>query len=288
MSSDEAVLVLGFGGPRQRAETRPFVEAVLAGRGAPPGRVDQVIAQYDQVGGFSPYVLEAERLTAGLTVELRNAGWTGPVALAMRYGGPSIPEVLSALQAAGTRRLRVLPMTAFGGADAGARYLASLDGCPLSWRASGPFWDDPALVSAWVRACGPVDGGDVLLFSAHSVPVSAASPYQAEVASLAAAVAGGLGAESHQLGWQSRSGPPQQPWLIPSIEDQLRALASSGATGVRVLPVGFLCEHVEIRYDLGVAAARVAAELGLRCSVVRPPVADPDLLVSLSRRLLAL
>jgi len=104
-----------------------------------------------------------------------------------------------------------------------------------------------------------------LVFTAHSVPVAMAAraPYVAEVTASARAVAERLGRTRWQVAYQSRSGSPHEPWLEPDVNDALRALAADGARDVVVVPVGFVCDHVEVLYDLDVAARATARAAGL-------------------------
>jgi ferrochelatase len=107
--------------------------------------------------------------------------------------------------------------------------------------------------------------GAALVFTAHSIPTPMAevSPYVAETTASARAVAERLGHRRWQVAWQSRSGRPSDPWLEPDVNDALRALAASGVTDAIVMPIGFVCDHVEVLYDLDVEARATAATLGL-------------------------
>jgi ferrochelatase len=104
-----------------------------------------------------------------------------------------------------------------------------------------------------------------LVFTAHSIPtaMAAASPYVEELTAAAQAVAGQLGARAHEIAYQSRSGSPQEPWLEPDVNDTLRRLAAAGASEAVAVPIGFVCDHVEVLYDLDVEARATAAALGL-------------------------
>jgi ferrochelatase len=249
--------------------------------------VDAVVRQYDAVGGRSPYVDEATAFREALAEALRGLGWGGPVELAMRYGHPELGPVLERLRGSGVRSLRVLPMTPFGGADARGRYLATLEGVPFEVLPAPPYGHLPALAQAWSRAVPARLPGEIALLTAHSVPVAAAEPYRGEVEALAAAVGVALGDARPILAWQSRSGPPSQPWLGPDVEAALCDIAATGGRSVVAVPIGFLCDHVEIQYDLGVAAARRAQELGLGFRVVTPPARDRALAAALAAILLA-
>ncbi len=114
-------------------------------------------------------------------------------------------------------------------------------------------------VPAGRRAAAPV------VFTAHSVPVAMAqgSPYASQLEAAARRIAERLGVARWSVAFQSRSGSPRDPWLEPDVADVVRALAGQGARDVVVVPVGFVCDHVEVLYDLDVEAAGVARALGL-------------------------
>jgi ferrochelatase len=138
-----------------------------------------------------------------------------------------------------------------------------------------PWFDRPGFIAAVAdrarvarEAVPPAERSAVpVVFTAHSIPVAMAdaSPYVHDYATAARAVAGRLGYERFTLAYQSRSGSPRDPWLEPDVNDVLRDLAAGG--GVRdvvVVPIGFVCDHVEVLYDLDVEARAVAGGLGLR------------------------
>jgi ferrochelatase len=104
-----------------------------------------------------------------------------------------------------------------------------------------------------------------VIFTAHSIPASMAAdaPYEAQVHEGAAAVAARLGLAHHAVAYQSRSGNPRDPWLGPDIAEAIRQAAAQGARDLVVMPLGFLCDHVEVLYDLDVEAREVAAALGV-------------------------
>jgi protoporphyrin/coproporphyrin ferrochelatase len=104
-----------------------------------------------------------------------------------------------------------------------------------------------------------------LVFTAHSIPraMAAHSPYEAQLRETADLVASALGRSRYALAYQSRSGPPGQPWLEPDIRDELQSVAKDGASDVVVAPIGFVSDHMEVVYDLDIAARSRARELGL-------------------------
>jgi ferrochelatase len=112
--------------------------------------------------------------------------------------------------------------------------------------------------------------------------MAAGSPYAAQLAAAARAIAGRLGRAAWTLAYQSRSGSPRDPWLEPDVSDAIRALAREGARDVVVVPVGFVCDHVEVLYDLDVEARRVAEAAGV--AFHRAPAANdhPDFIAMLA------
>jgi ferrochelatase len=111
----------------------------------------------------------------------------------------------------------------------------------------------------------PVRRWTPLVFTAHSIPVpmAEASAYVAELTSAASAVAARLDHPRWSIAYQSRSGNPRDPWLEPDVSDVLRSLAADGERHAVVVPVGFVCDHVEVLYDLDVEAAATARAAGL-------------------------
>jgi ferrochelatase len=124
-------------------------------------------------------------------------------------------------------------------------------------------------------ACGELPEGH-LVFTAHSVPLAMAgsSPYVAELERACAAVAGSLGRSDWKLVWQSRSGPPSQPWLEPDICDYLRQIRRD----VVIAPIGFLSDHMEVIYDLDVVARQAAQESGIRMARARTVGTHPAMI----------
>jgi ferrochelatase len=130
--------------------------------------------------------------------------------------------------------------------------------------------------------------GTPLIFTAHSVPVAMAdaSPYVSDFVTAARAVAGQLRHPRWSLAYQSRSGAPGDPWLEPDVVDVLRSLAANGETHAVVVPLGFVCDHVEVLYDLDVETRRVAEEAGLalhRAAAVNDHPAFIEMLADLVR-----
>jgi len=275
----DAVLLISFGGPQGPDDIRPFLANVLRGRRVPPERVEEVAHHYDLFGGVSPITEITRRQAAGLSSRLVSAGHTLPVYVGMRNWHPFLPETLAAMAARGHRRALAIVLSAFRTEASWDRYVADV----AAARAGTPGAPDIVFAEPWYAHPGyvgavadgiastlgaiPVDErlDAPLVFTAHSVPVAmaSASPYVADFTAAARAVAGRLDRRRWSLAYQSRSGSPHEPWLEPDVGDTIATLAREGARHVVVSPIGFVCDHVEVLYDLDVEARRRAAEHGL-------------------------
>jgi len=280
MSAIDAVLLVAFGGPTAPAEIRPFLENVTRGRHIPPERLDEVAHHYERMpGGRSPLNELTEAQAEGLRRALAAAGHARPVFVGMRNWRPYLHETLAAMTAGGHRRALAIVLSTFRTEASWDRYVADVEaarartpGAPAIVVAP-PWFAHPRYVAAAAdgvrRALAEVPAAQraeaPLVFTAHSVPVAMAeaSPYVADFATTARAVAATLGHARWALAYQSRSGSPREPWLEPDVADAITALAKDGARHVVVAPIGFVCDHVEVLYDLDIEARRVAAEHGV-------------------------
>lgn len=280
MSPSDAVLLVAFGGPEQPEDVRPFLERVTAGRGIPPARLAEVARHYERIGGRSPLGAWTRRQAEALGRALAARGDRRPVYVGMRHWHPFLADTLAAMAGRGHRHARVIVLSAFQVEASWDRYLADVTAARAAAGARAPevsFAPCPgtrpgyaAAVAARVRDALDLLGperraGAALLFTAHSVPVAmaAGAPYAAQLAAAAADVAARVGAGAWSVAYQSRSGPPREPWLEPDVAGALRELAAGGTRDVVVVPIGFVCDHVEVLYDLDVEARARAGALGL-------------------------
>jgi ferrochelatase len=274
----DGVVLLGFGGPTSPDEIRPFLDRVLHGRPVPPPRYEAIVEHYMHIGGRSPYNDLSRRQASALADELKARGVNARVHLGFRNAAPLIADVFADLASAGARELFAIPLTAYGGSASAQRYVdAASDALKMlgerapSVRYAAPFYDRRLFIQAHasrirqaLRQRGARDLSEIeLVFTAHSVPLSAATPYGQEIEMAARRIAEVAAAPSWTLAYQSRSGSPSEPWLEPDVRDTLRSLAKRGVRDALLAPVGFLCEHVEVLYDLDVDAAAVAGECAI-------------------------
>jgi ferrochelatase len=276
----EAVLLIGFGGPTAPGDVRPFLANVLRGRPAPPRRVEEVVRHYEIIGGFSPYNELTFRQARALRDHLRRHGPALPVFVGMRNWHPYLAETLALLQRSGVRRAIGFILAAQQNDASWDRYQRDVAAARATLADAAPeidyvpgWHDHPLFLAAMVervgealRAC-PIEDRSALrlIFTAHSIPVSlaATSPYVAQLEEQARAIAASFPGLAHRLAFQSRSGNPADPWLEPDVGAALAEEAARGTRAVVVAPLGFLCDHVEVLYDLDVEARAIADGLGL-------------------------
>ncbi|MCE0762118.1 ferrochelatase [Pseudonocardia kujensis] len=288
--SYDALLLLSFGGPEGPDEVRPFLENVVRGRGVPPERLDAVEEHYQHFGGVSPINARNRELIAAI-----RSRTDLPVYFGNRNWHPMVEETVAEMTRDGVRNALVFATSAYGGYSACRQYDDDIERARAAVGADAPhltklrhFFDHPLFVQAnadAVRAAlATVPGGARVVFTAHSIPVAADAAagvpeegghrYSRQIAEAARLVAAELGISEYDVVWQSRSGPPQVPWLEPDIVDHVEALHAKGIEAVVVAPVGFVSDHIEVIWDLDNEAAEKAAELGM--AFARAATAGPD------------
>ncbi|HEY3065583.1 MAG TPA: ferrochelatase [Methylomirabilota bacterium] len=276
----DSVLLIAFGGPTAPDEVRPFLEVVARGRRIPPARLDEVAEHYFRLpGGCSPLNDLTDAQARALTRALEGAGQPLPVFVGMRNWHPFLHETLAEMAACGARRALGVIMSAFRTEASWDRYQADVaaarahtPGAPDVVFAP-PWFDHPRFIAAVADrtraafAAIPTDRRrwTPLIFTAHSVPVAmaAASPYVSDLTWAAREVVSRVGHPRFSIAYQSRSGAPGDRWLEPDVRDVLKTLAGDGERAAVVVPIGFVCDHVEVLHDLDVEARDVASELGL-------------------------
>jgi len=277
----DAVLLLSFGGPEGPDDVVPFLENVTRGRGIPRERLEEVGRHYFLFGGVSPINGQCRELLAALRAELEAHGPRLPLYWGNRNWHPLLADTVRQMADDGVRRAVAIATSAYSSYSACRQYLDDIERAraAVGERAPRieklpPFWNHPGFIetmAANTRAAfarlRTAPERTRLVFTAHSIPsaMAATCDYEAELREASALVA--ERAAPPGCGWdlvyQSRSGPPQQPWLEPDICDHLRALRAAGAEGVVVAPIGFVADHMEVKYDLDTQAREVAGALGL-------------------------
>jgi ferrochelatase len=280
MRAVDAVLLIAFGAPTAPEEIRPFLEIVTRGRRISRERLEEVAHHYERMpGGRSPLNELTDRQAEALRHALARAGLRLPVFVGMRNWHPFVRETLAAMTAAGHRRGVGVILSPFRSEASWERYMKDVadarrevPGAP-EIAFTPPWGAHPEFVAAaadCVRtALEKVPAADreeaALVFTAHSIPraMADASPYVDDFTAAARAVARDLGLERWTCAYQSRSGSPGDAWLEPDIGHVVQHLAAGGTRHVVVMPLGFVCDHVEVLYDLDIEARALAAVSGL-------------------------
>lgn len=269
----DALLIFSFGGPQGPDDVMPFLRGIVAGRGVPDARLQSVASNYDAVGGVSPINAANEQLVADVQAELDRRGHRTRVYLGNRHWRPFVADAVAAMEVDGVTEAAVFITSAYGSYPGCRAYLDALDGLdtPIAFHPLRRFFNHPGFLEPIVeRARAAAEGLEEprLVFSAHSIPTSMAltSPYEAQLRSACAHVAAALGVPAWDLVWQSRSGPPQVPWLEPDVCDFLAEVDADRP--VLLVPIGFVSDHMEVVWDLDTQAAAVARQRGI--PMVRP------------------
>jgi ferrochelatase len=271
--------MIGFGGPEKPEDIRPFLEQVTRGRRIPPERLEKVAHQYELIGGRSPLNELTFRQAQALRAKLKEQGHELPVYVGMRNWHPLLVDTVRQMSEDGVRHavgLIMAPQQSDSGWEQYRRNIAdavSQAGVMLTVEYAPPLFDHPQFIEAVARR---VSEGLTqipqsnrrrapMIFTAHSVPTSDefSGRYVQQLNTSAELLVQQLQYPAWMLAYQSRSGRPQDPWLEPDIHDALRQLAVREVKYAVVVPIGFVCDHVEVLYDLDIQAAQTAQELGI-------------------------
>ena len=279
----EAVLLVAFGGPQGLADVRPFLANVLRGRPVSPERIDEVAHHYERFGGVSPLTDLTMAQARALEERLAARGLPLPVHVGMRNWHPFLADTLTEMSRRGVRRaigVLAAAQRSYSGClqyrenvrDARAALIGAGVAAPAVTYVSD-WYEHPGFIAAhadhvrraYAQLPEPRRGTARLIFTAHSIPTGMAAryPYEAQIRASARLIAAAVERSDWTVVYQSRSGRPGDPWLEPDVCDYLRQERPAGLDAAVLCPVGFLCDHVEVLYDLDVEAADVCRELGI-------------------------
>jgi len=280
----DAVLLVSFGGPESPDDVMPFLENVLRGKNVPRQRMLEVAEHYKSFGGVSPINEQNRQLIAALEEDFKANHVSLPIYFGNRNWHPLLPDALQQMRDDGVKNALALFTSPYSSYSGCRQYRENIADAQKEVGAGAPqidkvraFFNHPGFVEASTiclqEALDQFPQEDnaapvTVLFTAHSIPLSMASNcrYAEQLTETSRLVAQGcnVSAEQWKLVYQSRSGPPQQPWLEPDICDAVRDAAAAGAKRVVIAPVGFISDHMEVIYDLDHEAADVAKELGVQ------------------------
>jgi protoporphyrin/coproporphyrin ferrochelatase len=279
-STYDAVLLIAFGGPASPDEIRPFLARVTKGIPIPPERLEEVAHHYEALGGKSPLNAITSRQAHALQKLLIEGGTPLPVYVGMRNSSPFFAETLQRMNGDGVKRALGFILSSHRSEASWERYQKNIADARAELGENAPavefsegWHDHPLFVQCWAELIQSAFAGipsdrraaAPLLFTAHSLPaaMAARSPYVEQLHKSARLIADQLGHRRWSIAYQSRSGKPSDPWLEPDVGAVLRDLAAQGYHEVVVAPLGFVCDHVEILYDLDIEARKIAHDLGM-------------------------
>jgi ferrochelatase len=299
----DAIVLAGFGGPEGQDDVIPFLRNVTRGRGIPDERLEEVAHHYRHFGGVSPINEQNRRLKAALEAELASRGIDLPVIWGNRNWDPYLTDALREARERGFGTLLGLATSAYSSYSSCRQYRedfagaleATELGAELRVDKVRQYFDHPGFVEPFVDGLrtaladlaerGIAEDATRVLFATHSIPTGDAErsgprdrdlgeggAYAAQHRAVAEVVMreAGAGAGTRwQLVYQSRSGPPTQPWLEPDVNDAIAALPAEGVEAVVIVPLGFVSDHMEVLWDLDTEATETAEEHGL--VVIRTP-----------------
>jgi ferrochelatase len=277
----DALLFVSFGGPEGMDDVMPFLENVLRGRNVPRERMLEVAHHYELFNGVSPLNAQNRQLIAELREELNDHGINLPIYWGNRNWNPLLSDTMRQMKSDGIKHTLAFFTSAYSSYSGCRQYREDLQ-CAIDEVGEGApeisllrkFYNHPGFIKAnasYVKASIDQIPEDLrakaaVTFTAHSIPLTMAqnSHYVAQLTESCQLVMDELGG-SHlwRLVYQSRSGPPSQPWLEPDIGEHLRLLCVEGTKAVVISPIGFISDHIEVKFDLDIEAQSICDEIGL-------------------------
>ena len=262
----QAVLLLAHGAPERLDDIPAYLQYVRGGRPTPAKIVEEVRQRYAEIGGSSP-LLARTREQAGALQALLDV----PVYFGMRNWHPFIQETMAQVRAAAVERIVAICLAPqYSKASVGFYFRRTQEAkqalglqAEIAWAKS--FHDAPLLIQGFHERLAPLLPAGRVLFTAHSLPervLERADPYDAETHATAAAVASRAGLAAWDFAYQSQ-GFTEEIWLGPSVESRLDQYAAEGVRDVVLAPIGFVCDHVEILYDVDILFRNYARDRGI-------------------------
>ncbi|MBP7577750.1 MAG: ferrochelatase [Candidatus Obscuribacter sp.] len=278
-SKYDAILFLSFGGPEGMADVMPFLENVLRGKNVPEARMKEVAHHYELFGGVSPINAQNRNLIKGLEAELKKRDIALPIYFGNRNWHPMLADTLKEMAGKGVKNVLTFVTSAYSSYSGCRQYLQDIEKAlqeaqvDLNIDKLRIFYNHPLFIDANVDCVKeglahftPEQLKSVYIaFTAHSIPTAMASTsdYAGQLQKTCDLVAQAVGLSSYKLVYQSRSGPPTQPWLEPDILDHIKNLKQQGVSNILVHPIGFVSDHMEVIYDLDHEAKQLADELSI-------------------------
>ncbi|MEM1227957.1 MAG: ferrochelatase [Planctomycetota bacterium] len=280
----DSFLLVSFGGPEGPDDVMPFLENVLRGKNVPRERMLEVSEHYNHFGGVSPINQQNRELMAAIRDDFEAKQIDLPIYWGNRNWDPYFVDTLRQMQAAGHRRALAFFTSMFSCYSGCRQYRENIiearqqildetgQEAPIVEKVRMGF-NHPGFIAAMTgsitRAAQSINAKAseaTILFTAHSIPMGMADncDYERQLLEASRLVAESVNASNWLLVYQSRSGPPQQPWLEPDVLDAITEMdEAKKVESLIILPIGFVSDHMEVMFDLDEEAAEICQERGI-------------------------
>ena len=276
----DSFLLVSFGGPEGQEDVIPFLENVLRGKNVPRERMMEVAEHYKKFGGISPINQQNRELLEALGAEFASAGIDLPIYWGNRNWHPLLADTLREMKRDGRKRAIAFFTSMFSCYSGCRQYRENIaaaqeevgEGAPIVEKVRMGF-NHPGFIDTMVDSLNhAISTLDVaaseacVLFTAHSIPMSMSDncDYVKQLNEACRLVAEASGVSQWRLVYQSRSGPPQQPWLEPDVCDVINEIGpSQQPKAIVIVPIGFISDHMEVMFDLDEEAATACRENGI-------------------------
>ncbi|MEX0788476.1 MAG: ferrochelatase [Anaerolineales bacterium] len=288
------VLVMAYGGPNSLEEVEPYLMDVRAGRLTAPDVLHAVRERYRAIGGRSPILERTQAQAAALEAALNRNGQMFKTYVGMRHWHPYIKAALAEMLNAGLSRAVGLVMAPHYSRMSIGAYFKKVEEAqsPVEiagierWHLLPGYLDALAdrVRDALENFSAEVRAEAAIIFTAHSLPqriLEWADPYPDELRATVTAVMDRLGPHPHEFAFQSAAMTPD-PWLGPDAGEVIARLAHQGHPHVLIVPIGFVCEHVEILYDVDIVFKHQAESLGMRLERIEMLNTAPRMMAGLA------
>ena len=299
----DALFVVSFGGPEGQDEVMPFLENVLRGKNVPRERMLEVAEHYKHFGGVSPINEQNRELIAAIKQELAEHDIDLPVYWGNRNWHPMLPDALRQMKEDGVKCSLAFFTSIYSCYSGCRQYRENImdaqatigEGAPEVHKVRMAF-NHPLYIEASadrVRAAldeisSERQSETRFVFTAHSIPISMAEgcKYSTQLKEACRLIMKEIGDYPWELVYQSRSGPPQQPWLEPDVCDYIEQLKQeTDVKDLVLMPVGFVSDHMEVLFDLDTEAKELCDELGINMARAKSVGTHPKF-ISMIRELI--
>jgi len=294
----DAILMIGYGAPEKIEDIRPFLENVAKGRPIPPDRLEEVAHHYELFSGKSPLNEYTYKQARALQNKLAEYGHDIPIYVGMRNWHPFTPDTIKEMYDNGARKVIGMIMAAHQSDASWEKYQRDVQealtdlGIEMEFDYSPPLFDHPLFIedsADRVQDClDEIPTKEypetMILFTAHSIPVpmAEASPYVEQLTTTARLIAEKLNYDNWRLVYQSRSGRPTDPWLEPDVCDVIEEISKEGIKNVIAQPIGFICDHIEVLFDIGVEAQETSEKVGINLLRAKTVNDDPKFIEAMA------